>query len=98
MNSHNWRITEAYPPKYTHKSICHQNGTCVDLNSLSANPAQIKQMIDALIHQGMCPNYEVVSPGPSKQQLLDAGVPNARIWAGKGSGAHIHVVNANCKN
>jgi hypothetical protein len=27
-----WQITEAHPPTVPHKSLCHNNGTCVDAN------------------------------------------------------------------
>lgn len=27
-----WQVTEAWPPTVQHKNVCHQNGSCVDVN------------------------------------------------------------------
>jgi hypothetical protein len=94
-----WRITEAWPMTSTHQSKCHRNGTCLDLNFTSTpqTPQNVKLMIDSLISVGMCPNYEVMpSGGITRAQLTAIGIPNERIWNGKGTAAHIHVVNATC--
>lgn len=33
-----WRVTEAWPPTAPHKNICHQNGSCVDINFIDSIP------------------------------------------------------------
>ncbi|MCX6751263.1 MAG: hypothetical protein NT161_00635 [Candidatus Nomurabacteria bacterium] len=97
MNSNGikWYITEGYPPTIQHASKCHTNGTCLDLNIENVTPEKIKTALDSLTAAGMCPNYEVMG-GITRTQLNAIGISNDRIWNGKGTGAHIHVVNAKC--
>ena len=49
-----WRITEAYPPTVPHRSSCHNNGTCADINLLGGanDPPSVKALSDALIAAG----------------------------------------------
>ncbi len=92
-----WYVTEGWPASSSHKSSCHGNGTCLDLNTPNATPETVKLMIGGLIAVGMCPNYEILqSGGITREQLNAIGIPDARIWVTKGTGAHIHVVNARC--
>lgn len=100
LNYTGWQITEGWPPSANHKSACHNNGTCLDLNTTEKDPQpiKIKQMLNLLIKKNMCPNYEVhPKGGPSVEELKKVGVDEKRIWISKGTGPHIHVVNALCK-
>ena len=58
------RITEAYPPSVEHKSACHYNGTCADVNLInkSTKPANLKILYDSLVNTGLNPVYEVNDP------------------------------------
>jgi hypothetical protein len=55
-----WRITEAFPPTYTHKSACHSQGTCIDANIISTgNPEHIKVFFESAKNAGLRAEYEV---------------------------------------
>ena len=92
-----WYITEAFPPTSVHRSRCHNNGTCLDLNITDPTPEKIKKVIDGLMSLGMCTNYEVVSGGITRESLNSVGIPNTRIWNSRGTAAHFHAVNGGCK-
>jgi hypothetical protein len=55
-----WRVTESWPPTVNHQSLCHQNGTCADLNNSggATDPATIKQYYDAFVAAGLDVTYE----------------------------------------
>lgn len=61
-----WRITESWPPTVAHKSLCHQNGTCADLNNSGGqtDPVTIKNYYDAFRSAGLDVLYESTDCSP----------------------------------
>lgn len=58
-----WRITEAYPPTYTHRARCHTQGTCVDVGFSGieyTEDAVVRFMSDASA-SGLRPVFETTS-------------------------------------
>lgn len=55
-----WKITESWPPTVKHDSLCHQNGTCADLNNSGGptDPVTIKKYYDAFRSAGLDVTYE----------------------------------------
>lgn len=50
-----WQVTEAWPPTYDHKSTCHTNGLCADINfsDRSDDPDKVKILAEKLIAEGL---------------------------------------------
>lgn len=68
------RITEAMPPTRSHKSECHNNGTCVDYSKAGGMTAdEVKRVINAAEANGLRPVYEVRTE-EEKNSLVDSGV------------------------
>jgi Type IV secretion system pilin len=69
------RVTEAMPPTRTHKSQCHNNGTCVDYSKQGGMTAdEVKRVINAAWASGLRPVYEVKTE-TEKIALVAGGVP-----------------------
>jgi len=81
-----WRVTEAWPPSQAHASICHQNGSCVDINFINqtTEPAKVKELYDILVATGLSATYEA---GDCTQY---PGV-NCNSGSEYTTGAHFHV-------
>ncbi len=89
------RLSEAWPPDYGHKSVCHANGSCVDISMDSRDPTEVQKMYDKLVANGLSPMYEPpvleCNPQPRCNCARYKGVncnPNT-----KNTGAHFHVTN-----
>lgn len=56
-----WQVTEAFPPTVKHKSACHNDGTCLDINFASDkdNIQKINAFLAAAKAAGLRPIYEV---------------------------------------
>jgi hypothetical protein len=90
-----WAITEAYPPKVTHKNPCHSAGTCVDANfrNTAATAQNINKFIEATSGVGLKAIYEVKTP-KEKSDLVSAGVPSNSIMVIEEiTGSHFSVYN-----
>lgn len=93
-------ITEAYPPTGYHSNVCHQNGTCVDMDFTSMaieNAQNINHVIDIAIDSGVTACYEVRTPD-RRDQLIAQGVYPTNVsvvsWIrGDGDGEHFSVYN-----
>ncbi len=95
-----WVVTEAYPATSSHKSGCHGNGTCFDMDITGGEitAAQAITIISAAQSVGFCPNVEI--PKSKASAFVAAGVPSGRIWTLEstgGTGTHFHVVTGTCK-
>jgi len=91
-----WQITEAYPPTYPHKSTCHNNGTCVDLNFLAGwftgvnrSAESINTFCVAAKAVGLKPFYEVKTT-KERDLLINGGATCVRTVS-EISAAHFHV-------
>ena len=76
-----WRVTEAYPPTRTHKSPCHQAGTCIDANftgNTAPTAGNVNSFINAASSSGFRAVYEVQTQS-QKNDLVAGGVPAANI-------------------
>jgi hypothetical protein len=91
-----WQITEAYPPTYPHKSACHNDGTCVDLNFLAGwftgvnrSAESINKFCLAAKEVGLKPFYEVKTT-EERDLLMKGGATCVRAVSGI-SAAHFHM-------
>lgn len=84
-----WRITESWPPTVVHKSSCHQNGTCADLNNSggSTDTATIKKYYDAFQAAGLSVLYESKNCAP----YLAAGITNCAAYPTMTNQSSFHV-------
>ncbi len=91
-----WQVTEAWQPTSEHKSECHRNGSCVDVNftvAISANREadRIKAFIQEAGKKGLLAVYEVKTD-TRRNELIQAGVPFNRISTqGHITGEHFSV-------
>jgi len=78
-NGLEWQITEAYPKTIDHASLCHNDGTCVDVALYSANATcdNVKKLISILQKSGL----SVLNEYPNCD-----GVETE-----KATGSHLHV-------
>jgi hypothetical protein len=73
------RVTEAMPPTRTHRSRCHNNGTCVDYSRAGGmGGAEVARVISAAQSNGLRAVYEVQTQA-QKNALVSAGAPAASI-------------------
>ncbi len=87
-----WQITEAYPPTYPHKSSCHNDGGCVDMNLIAGvnkSTENINALCVAARKVGLKPFYEVKTAA-EKDSLANGGVTCVRAVP-EISAAHFHV-------
>lgn len=90
-NGITWTVTEGYPPSVTHKSVCHNIGTCVDANISSANAANINKFVSVASGIGLGASYEVKT-AEAKQDLVRAGVYAFAIVVNpKATAPHFHI-------
>lgn len=93
QNIGEWRITESWPPTVSHISLCHQDGTCADLNNSSASgstnttPVIIKFYYDTFKAAGLDVLYESNNCAP----YINAGVDNCATYSTMTSGSLFHV-------
>ncbi len=87
------RVTEGMPPTRPHKSVCHNQGTCVDYSKQGGmTAAEVVSVINAAKANGLRPVYEVKTAA-EKTALVNAGAPDSSIlvlgnWI---SGAHFSI-------
>lgn len=90
-----WRITEGYPPTYTHLDSCHNNGTCFDAGLSNPTVENIKRFIETARNNGLSPTYEVTDESqvaPLTQALSEMGLSNPPIeYNSRATGPHFHV-------
>ena len=73
------RVTEAMPPSRTHRSACHNNGTCIDYSRAGGmTAAEVVSVINAARANGLRPVYEVHTEA-QRNALVAAGAPAASI-------------------
>lgn len=73
------RVTEAMPPTRTHRSACHNNGTCLDYSRAGGMTAdEVVRVINAANANGLRPVYEVHTTA-QRDALVAAGAPAANI-------------------
>jgi len=84
-----WRITESYPPTVIHKSKCHLNGTCADINNSggSTDPSTIKKYYDAFKAAGLNVLYE----SKDCTKYKEAGIDNCASYPTMTNGSSFHV-------
>jgi hypothetical protein len=84
-----WRITESYPPTVIHKSKCHLNGTCADINNSggSTAPSNIKKYYDAFKAAGLNVLYE----SKDCTKYKEAGIDNCASYPTMTNGSSFHV-------
>lgn len=98
-----WRITEAFPPTFTHESACHNDGTCLDANLVppvvnSARPTADEIRRLTLFYQAASRNgfslvqYEVATTA-EKNGLQAAGLNSSyKIYVNPAfSAPHFHI-------
>lgn len=73
------RVTEAMPPTRTHRSACHNNGTCIDYGKPGGmSSAEVIRTINAARANGLRPVYEVHTQA-HKDSLVAAGAPPSSV-------------------
>ncbi len=73
------RVTEAMPPTRTHRSPCHNNGTCIDYSKAGGMTAsEVVSVINAATANGLRPVYEVRTAA-ERNSLISAGAPAGSI-------------------
>lgn len=81
-----WYVSEAWPPAgYSagdpsgmHSSLCHGDGTCVDVGLSNRTPANISDFINRANANGLYAEWETSSQS-EKDALIQAGVPESQI-------------------
>ena len=90
-STQSWRVTEAWPPTIIHKSLCHGDGTCADINftdqSKNSSVTAVKTFFTAIINAGFYAGYETEG---SCTEFINAGVPCLKPPTMKGSHFHVY--------
>ena len=79
-----WRVTESWPPTFTHQNDCHSIGDCADVNfdpNDGDNPApaaDVQAFVEAARANNLRAVYEVKTE-EQKQALIDGGVDNGNV-------------------
>lgn len=83
-----WWVTEAWPPTVNHKSACHANGGCADINFKNGvtDPSSVKTLYTAIVGAGLSAVYETFGDCTPYTSI---GVPCSRFSTTTGS--HFHV-------
>lgn len=86
-----WRITEAWPPTYAHKSSCHTKGLCADINldDQGVQPERIKTLAEKLVAGGLTSFQYECTESPSCCSNYDA--VTRCTYNSAASGNHFHV-------
>ena len=84
-----WQITESWPPTVNHKSACHANGQCADLNNTSGDISitTIKKFYDAFRAAGLNVLYE----SKDCPKYIKAGITNCRTYDTMTNNSSFHV-------
>ena len=87
--SPSWWVTEAWPPTVVHKSACHANGTCADINftDKADDVASVKTLYTAIKKAGLNTVYETFSPC---DPYTGAGIFCKRFDSTTGSHFHVY--------
>ncbi len=88
-----WPLCQSNQTTQCHSSVCHVNGTCVDVRLTNPTATNIKNFAIAASNAGMKATYEVKTDG-EKTTLINQGVPASYISVNSDTnGAHFHTVD-----
>lgn len=83
LSAYGLRVTEGFPPTYTHQNPCHSNGTCLDITIDNFSPNNIRQFQEDARAAGYRAVYE-----PSQGESCPSGTDCLEYSVTRSTGRH----------